>query len=336
MKVITLILISLSNLFLNFVLVSSTKAYEPIGMSIKNVVSNTYVTCAITTSDELYCFGRNNQSQIGNGDTNDVITPYLTMKDVEAISIGYGEDKAHACAIKKDKTLWCWGYNNHGQVGDGTTKVKSRPVLVKGELEGKEVVSLGLGFAHTCVLTSESKNNLYCWGYNAYGQIGDGTTNDQLLPKNILGSLENKKIDNLSVGVNQTCVTTTDNKNNLYCWGANDNGQIGTGTSNRDLKFDETGNISFGDVKSENDDETDEKNHCQKLPFNVLGVLDNKKVQNVTMRGKHVCAITNETKGNLYCWGLNASGQIGIGDYKQNGDVPLYVTFPSRALGDLE
>jgi alpha-tubulin suppressor-like RCC1 family protein len=81
------------------------------------------------------------------------------------VAAGY----AHTCAIKDDGSLWCWGDNNFGQIGDGTKKNKYSPVKI---IESG-VVSVAAGGAHTCAIKKD--RSLWCWGNNFYGQIGDGT-----------------------------------------------------------------------------------------------------------------------------------------------------------------
>jgi alpha-tubulin suppressor-like RCC1 family protein len=84
---------------------------------------------------------------------------------VSSVAAGY----AHTCAIKQDSSLWCWGYNGYGQIGDGTEENKYSPVKI---IESG-VVAVALGDDHTCAIKKDG--SLWCWGNNKFGQIGDGS-----------------------------------------------------------------------------------------------------------------------------------------------------------------
>ena len=288
-----------------FLLIFNLSAFSqefefPIAEQVREVTMKVFVTCALTKQDNLYCFGRNNRSQVGNNKVIDAIYPNFVLANVIKADVGYGHDHAHSCAIKKDGTLWCWGYNIFGQIGNGTVNDGNIPSIVEGELEGKEVTELSLGENHTCVITSENKNNLYCFGDNASGQIGNGgVRTKEISPYNVLGELENKKVIKVVLGFSHTCVITNEDNNNLYCWGKNTRGQIGNGNTQN-----------------------------QMLPFNIQGELLDKKVIDVELRDSNTCAITNEDKGNLYCFGINAQGQLGNGNKTTQ-------TLPSKVIGDL-
>lgn len=106
----------------------------------------------------------------------------------------------HACAVTSGSVTYCWGMNGNGQLGDGTTADKWTPVLVSGLSSSGQWMSGGYG--HTCALLS--MGGVMCWGYNGYGQLGDGTTTDSLLPKSVPGLLSG--VLGLSSGFFHTCV----------------------------------------------------------------------------------------------------------------------------------
>ena len=128
---------------------------------------------------------------------------------------------AHNCGLTSSGTAYCWGLNFAGQLGDGTTTESRRtPVLVAGNLA---FTSLSVGGSHTCGLTSSGA--AYCWGYNRYGQLGDGTTTDRRTPVLVAGNLA---FTSLSAGVLHTCARTSSGA--AYCWGSNYYGALGDGT----------------------------------------------------------------------------------------------------------
>ena len=116
---------------------------------------------------------------------------------------------------------YCWGSNDSGRLGDGTTAQRITPVLVSG---GNSWASVSAGGDHTCGVTTAS--DAYCWGYNDNGQLGDGTTRVHLGPHKVSGG---HSWASVSADQNHTCGVTTADE--AYCWGSNSNGQLGDGTT---------------------------------------------------------------------------------------------------------
>ena len=119
-------------------------------------------------------------------------------------------------AIKKDGSLWTWGNNFHGQLGDGTFMNKTKPVKI---LEGVQEVSLGANYAAAI----KKDGSLWTWGSNYEGQLGDGTFSSVLKPKQVMSGVE--QVD---------CYTSTfaiQRDGSLWTWGDNEYGQLGDGTS---------------------------------------------------------------------------------------------------------
>jgi alpha-tubulin suppressor-like RCC1 family protein len=134
----------------------------------------------------------------------------------------------HACALRKDESLVCWGGNDSGQLGIGTTTKVARNRYVKVDLGGEGVSSFSCGGVHTCAVTSSGA--LYCWGSNSNAALGIQTANYQ--PS--AWPLENDALkDVVSVfggfGAPHTCATVRDGR--LYCWGHNYYCQLGLGPS---------------------------------------------------------------------------------------------------------
>ena len=127
----------------------------------------------------------------------------------------------NACGITATGAVYCWGFNAKGELGDGSTANRSRPVLVRG---GVNFAAVSSGTLHTCAVTTAGA--AYCWGANSYGQLGDGTTTDGLTPVLVTGGLT---FDAVSAGYDHTCAVTTTRI--TYCWGANGSGQLGDGTT---------------------------------------------------------------------------------------------------------
>jgi len=138
---------------------------------------------------------------------------------LDLITAGIG----HTCALTAKEGLECWGLNESGQVGDSSFDDTLVPVDVVG-IDPSGVIGLVSGIHHTCVLTSA--NEVFCWGLNSSGQLGDGTTENRNEPI-LVDGLEGK-ITSISAGAEFTCALN--DANDVFCWGNNSSGQLNDGT----------------------------------------------------------------------------------------------------------
>jgi alpha-tubulin suppressor-like RCC1 family protein len=233
--------------------------------------------CALTTAGGVRCWGENRFGQLGDGTTTNRATPVDVMgltRGVAAISAGGN----HTCALTTAGAVKCWGKNRwangFGQLGDGTTTDRSRPVDVIG-LTGEVVVAISAGGGHTCAVTAGG--GLKCWGagfagFNRY----QGTLESPAAPVVVTGLPGG--VAAVSAGNSHTCAVTT--AGHLKCWGSNLRGQLGDGT------------ITY-----------------RATPVDVVGLTSG--VAAVSAGGFHTCALT--TSGEVKCWGANAYGQLGGG-----------------------
>jgi alpha-tubulin suppressor-like RCC1 family protein len=179
-------------------------------------------TCVLTSLGEVLCWGRNYKGQLGNGTTINSNVPVkvdFLNKTILSISAGYD----HTCAVSSDGEAFCWGANGSGRLGDGTTTQRLLPTDVLGLTSGVKSISSGLD--HTCAIVVGE--GLKCWGNNAEGQLGDGTTTTRLTPTDVTGLTES--IINISSGPYHTCAVNK--SGGALCWGRNRAGQIGDGTT---------------------------------------------------------------------------------------------------------
>ena len=140
---------------------------------------------------------------------------------VGPVQLAVGSDAYHACVRLADGGISCWGYNNNGQLGDGTKTNASKPVAVK---DVPKAIDVATGYYHTCAVAVGGK--VYCWGDNLYGQLGDGTTTDSSAPVQVAG------LDNavqVALGYYHSCALKSDGT--VSCWGYNIDGQLGVGNT---------------------------------------------------------------------------------------------------------
>ncbi len=205
---------------------------------VRSIATGGLHTCVIGTNGAAQCWGENANGQLGDGSTTTSGIPvnvaggitFKTAPDVVPhapdpdffvpagafITAGY----AHTCAIAVSGAAFCWGNNENGQLGNGTTTGGTSPVAVAGGLSWK---ALSAGYRDSCGLTTAGA--LYCWGGNEFGQLGDGSTGERHTPTAIMPGTE---FQSVSAGETSSCAVTTAGV--AYCWGDNEYGQLGIGT----------------------------------------------------------------------------------------------------------
>jgi alpha-tubulin suppressor-like RCC1 family protein len=275
-------------------------------LAFAQVSTGAFHTCGVTTAGRAYCWGGNDKGQLGDGTTVVNVTRTTPVAVVGGlrfrhVTAGY----EHTCGVTTDDRVYCWGLNFFGQLGNGTQGSDHFLVATPAEVVGgHRFRQVRAGYSHTCAITRSDL--AFCWGENIYGQLGDGTTigdatpdRGRATPVRVLGELQWRQ---LSGGGEHTCgVTQTDQ---LYCWGLNDHGQLGNGTTTNRLK-----------------------------PAPVSG---GRQFRQVDAGGYHTCAVTT---GNLaYCWGFNFVGALGDGTTTQRltpGAVAGLRRFDHVNAGDL-
>jgi alpha-tubulin suppressor-like RCC1 family protein len=203
---------------------SSTGSSVPIaavGVSgVKAIAVGAFHTCAVMSDTTVQCWGYNSNGQLGDGTTTDSSTPVTVagLSNVTALAAG----SSHTCALITDGSLQCWGDNYEGELGDGTGVPSSTPVRVAGIGSAVEIVA---GWAHTCARLADGIAR--CWGEGTAGQLGNGATQNQLSPVTVSGIAT---AVGLSAGWWQhSCAILADG--GVRCWGGNDWGQFGNGTT---------------------------------------------------------------------------------------------------------
>jgi alpha-tubulin suppressor-like RCC1 family protein len=229
--------------------------------------------------------------------------------------ISLGRD--HTCAVSISGTAYCWGWNEHSLLGDGTTaEFRESPTAVAGGLTFRQI---SVSLFHTCGITFSGV--AYCWGVNWSGRLGDGTNEDRLTPTAVAGDLTFRQI---SAGGGHTCGLTT-SRGAAYCWGENSHGQLGDGTAEiyegRPIPTPVAGGLSFAQIGTGEGFScgltfsgeaycwganwngqlgTDTSREPRAMPTTVSGGLT---FGQISVGGGHTCGLT--AAGAAYCWGLN-------------------------------
>jgi alpha-tubulin suppressor-like RCC1 family protein len=236
------------------------------GATVTGIGAGTSHACSVA-SGAVYCWGNNQYGQLGNGQVTNSNQPVavdtsgvLKGKTVTAISSG----DSHTCAVASG-AVYCWGYNNYGQLGNNSTTSSSVPVAVNasGVLSGKTVTAIAAGNSYTCALANGA---VYCWGYNGTGQLGNNSTTSSSVPVavNTSGVLSGKTVTAISAGSDGHACAVANGA--AYCWGFNSSGQLGNNST---------------------------ANSSVPVAVSTSGVLNGKTVTAVSAGNPHTCAIAS-------------------------------------------
>lgn len=228
-------------------------------------------SCGLSRDGVVSCWGNNEFGQLGDGTTIRHGDPTVVQDMGEGVR-HVAAGMLHTCAVSATGSVRCWGQNDSGQLGDGSTAPQLKPTTVSGLDTG--VTALAVGERHSCALTAIGE--VWCWGDNHLGQLGNGTTSPSAVPSLVDGL--SAGVVALAAGSNHSCAIDT--AGNAWCWGLNTSGQLGDGTTTRALQ-----------------------------PRKVAGI--GRSVNAIVAGSRHTCAVTDT--GAMLCWGGNGSGQLGTG-----------------------
>lgn len=156
---------------------------------------------------------------VGSDDTQKSIPQLVPNLSSGVTVLGTGFN--HGCAVGSGGGIHCRGYNEFGQLGDGSTFTRKSPVPVSGMSSG--MIAIAAGEHHTCIINIGGA--MYCWGLND-GRIGDGTTTTETVPVQVSGM--SSGVIAITAGQMHTCALMS--SSSMFCWGNNDYGQVGDGT----------------------------------------------------------------------------------------------------------
>ena len=268
----------------------------------RQVVGGDSHTCALKNDGSVFCWGYNIDGQLGDNTTSQKSSPIQvlgvgavgTLSDVVQIAAG----ASHTCALKNDGSVFCWGLDDDGQLGDDSTDSKLTPVQVLGvDATGvlSDIIQIAAGSSHTCALKNDG--SVFCWGNNWAGELGDNTTTKRYTPVQVLGvdavgTLTD--VGQVASGGAFSCALKNDGS--VFCWGYNGAGELGDGSY------------------------VDKLTPVQVLGVDGVGTLTD--VSQITTGWDHACAL--KTDGSVNCWGYNPYGQLGD-NTTTNKNVPVQV-----------
>ncbi len=239
----------------------------------------TFHACVLDEAQNIWCVGQNDRGQLGDGSTSSQSQLVQVYGDQEWVDVAVGYFDV-TCGIDERSELYCWGNNAHGMLADDGLEMSSLPVPIEGMGEVRQVA---LGTSHGCALNEEGE--VYCWGRNEQGQLGLGPDLPPVVwePTRVEG-LEG--VEQVQVGAEYGCALTEGGE--IYCWGTTVQGQVGA-----DI---------FGELYAD-----------RPRQVSVEEDGESKQAKALAVGFDHACALFGERR-QLYCWGRNRYGQLGLSD----------------------
>jgi alpha-tubulin suppressor-like RCC1 family protein len=297
--------------------------------SVFDLTTGVYHSCADAGLNGLFCWGNNDEGQLGTGKfaPSPIALLIAGTQGMYGISAGF----LTTCGLAFEGAAFCWGDNEFGSLGSGSSPARSAlPVPVSTE---ESFSMLSVNGLHACGLSFEGQ--AFCWGFNGFGQLGDGTTTNRFTPVPVASGI---RFQSISAGYVHTCGVSTQGQ--TYCWGLNEFGQIGDGTETDRLVpslvggqqlFQEVsaGGLhtcgrtrggatfcwGFNDYGQLGNGSTDGRNVPEPVGTTAYAEL--------SAGGLHTCGV--DVDGNALCWGYNGSGALG-NDSEENSATPVLVT----------
>ena len=242
--------------------------------------------CVLVNGGTVKCWGLNNAGQVGNGSKTGLVSRPVRVIGLSGVAAVAAGDN-HSCALLKVGTVKCWGLNDAGELGDGTTTTVGVPVDVKavgGRGLLRNVSAIVAGQDHSCALLRAG--TVVCWGQNQYGVLGNGTIKDSTTPVIVTGLTH---VNAIATGNQDSCALLQ--AGTVKCWGYNDDGELGDGIKNGPQS------CAFGDFDAS----------CSTTPVTVKWV---KTATAVSVRSNSVCALL--TAATVTCWGVTPTSVTGL------------------------
>lgn len=298
---------------------------------VSSAAAASFHTCALLVNAQLRCWGNGGTGVLGDGSSAQPRRPVAVVglggTPVQLTTGGNGGN-GHTCVRLDSGQMECWGSNYSGELGDGSTGLgRLAPTSVSGLGSGVR----GIGASRSsCAI--DGNGSLSCWGDNAQGGLGDGSTEGRLLPAQVVGLASG--VRQVSVDSSHTCAVTVEGA--AKCWGINQWGNLGNGTTTTAANPEPVDVIGLASgVRAVATGQThscavlddgsarcwgqnfagqlgDDGNTTSSTPVNVLDLTD---ATDIGAGASHSCAL--RSSGGVSCWGDNASGQLGLGHFDQ-------------------
>lgn len=229
--------------------------------------------CALLSNSTIRCWGQNSYGQLGDNSTIGKLAPSTTVGGLIATPTSVSVGHSHACALLINGQVQCWGRNNWGQLGTGTSGIDSLQAASVVNLS-ENAVAISSGLFHSCVILQSG--GVQCWGQNSGGKLGNNSNLHSSSPVSVQSL--SSSVRSLSLGESQSCALTVTNA--AFCWGGNNFGEIGDSSTTQRWVATQVSGMGSG-------------------------------VMALSAGDSHSCAVL--ISGDVKCWGSDSSGQLGNG-----------------------
>lgn len=233
-------------------------------------------TLALRSDGTVWAWGLNTSGELGDGTTTDRNAPVQVQGISDVVKVAAGA--LHSIAVTRDGSIWTWGNNSYGQLGNGTKESRSLPSKLKFN---DWVTDVAAGAYHNLLVTKDG-GYVYGWGDNSDGELGSDYTVDDVVTSPIQTSWVTH-VEKVAAGYNFSIAL--DHDNNVYTWGKNDQGQLGDGS--QDSSNDPSSNSMLG--------------------------LKNYDEEIIDIAAGYSHAMARGRDGTVYIWGSGTSGETGLG-----------------------
>jgi alpha-tubulin suppressor-like RCC1 family protein len=251
----------------------------PAGVVATQIAAGRAHACAVTSTGGIKCWGDNIEQQLGN--SGPPVSRNVTPVDValpaseKAIQVTAGD--SHSCSIVASGSVWCWGADDAGQLGNGQPSRSIRSVPARVAFPGRSAaVQISAGRQHTCAVLATGR--VWCWGSNRSGQLGNGSIGGIEISPVEVALQPGQAALQVSAGANHTCAVIADG--GLKCWGSN----------------------SFSQLGNKDPTKADQSRPAEVFPAGSASL-------SVSAGNRHTCAVANARQ--VSCWGSNIVGESG-------------------------